>query len=154
MVRLCRSLTLHSRYDFFTDILRRLLVAIEMHRVRGAPLRTGPEIGRVAEHFRQRHPRLDDLRPAAIFLRLNLATPAGQANSKINQQKAEELYLKSLKLDNPVPIAHRGLAMLYEKTGRTKEAIDEYQKYLDLAPNALDRGRVQRRIQTLRGSGP
>src|SRR6266404_2291226 len=34
-----------------------------------------------------------------------LATPAGQANWKINQQKAEELYLKSLKLDNPVPIA-------------------------------------------------
>ncbi len=83
-----------------------------------------------------------------------LATPAGQANWKINQQKAEELYLKSLKLDNPVPVAHRGLAMLYEKTGRTKEAINEYQKYIDLAPNALDRERVQRRIQTLRGSGP
>ena len=83
-----------------------------------------------------------------------LATPAGQANWKINQQKAEELYLKSLKLNNPVPIAHRGLAMLYEKTGRTKEAINEYQKYIDLAPNALDRERVQRRIQTLRGSGP
>src|SRR5258706_2510146 len=83
-----------------------------------------------------------------------LATPAGQANWKINQQKAEELYLKSLKLDNPVPIAHRGLAMLYEKTGRTKEAIDEYQKYIGLAPNALDRERVQRRIETLRGSGP
>jgi predicted Zn-dependent protease len=81
-----------------------------------------------------------------------LATPAGQANWKINQQKAEELYLKSLKLDNPVPIAHRGLGMLYEKTDRTKEAIDEYQKYLDRAPNALDRERVQRRIQTLKGS--
>jgi predicted Zn-dependent protease len=81
-----------------------------------------------------------------------LATPAGQQNWKINQQKAEELYLQSLKLDNPVPIAHRGLGMLYEKTGRTKEAIDEYQKYLDLAPNALDRERVQRRIQALKGA--
>ena len=81
-----------------------------------------------------------------------LATTAGQANWKINEQKAEELYLKSLKLDDPVPIAHRGLAMLYEKTGKTKEAIDEYQKYLDLAPDAVDRERVQRRMLTLRGS--
>jgi len=79
-----------------------------------------------------------------------LATAAGQQHWKSNQQKAEELYLQSLKLDNPVPMAHRGLGMLYEKTGRTKEAIDEYQKYLDLTPNALDGGRVQRRIQTLK----
>src|SRR6267378_2783297 len=81
-----------------------------------------------------------------------LATGAGQENWKSNQQKAEELYLKSLKLNNPVPMAHRGLGMLYEKNRRTKEAIDEYQKYLDRAPNALDRERVQRRIQTLKGS--
>ena len=79
-----------------------------------------------------------------------LATAAGQQNWKSNQQKAEELYLQSERLDNPVPMAHRGLGMLYEKTGRTKEAIDEYQKYLDLTPNALDGGRVQRRIQTLK----
>ncbi len=81
------------------------------------------------------------------------ATAAGQQNWKINQQKAEDLYLQSLKLDHPVPIAHRGLGMLYEKIGRVKEAIDEYQNYLDLAPDAVDRERIQRRIQTLKGSG-
>jgi predicted Zn-dependent protease len=81
-----------------------------------------------------------------------LATAAGQQNWKNNQQKAEELYLRSLKLDQPLPMAHRGLGMLYEKIGRTKEAIDEYQVYLDLAPEALDRQRVQRRMQTLKGS--
>jgi tetratricopeptide (TPR) repeat protein len=82
-----------------------------------------------------------------------LATAAGQQNWKRNQQKAEELYLQSQKLDNPVPMTHRGLGMLYEKIGKTKEAIDEYQKYLDLVPNALDRERVQRRIQSLKGPG-
>ena len=66
-----------------------------------------------------------------------LATTAGQQNWKSNQAKAEEYYLKSLKLDHPVPVAHRGLGMLYEKVGRGKEAIDEYQRYLDLSPDAL-----------------
>jgi predicted Zn-dependent protease len=83
-----------------------------------------------------------------------MATDVGRQNWKANQQKAEELYLKSLKLDNPVPMAHRGLGMLYEKIGRAKEAIDEYQKYLDLAPDAIDRERIQRRLQTLKSSGP
>jgi beta-barrel assembly-enhancing protease len=82
-----------------------------------------------------------------------MATDVGRQNWKANQQKAEELYLKCLKLDNPVPMAHRGLGMLYEKIGRPKEAIDEYQKYLDLTPDALDRERIQRRLQTLKGSG-
>lgn len=82
-----------------------------------------------------------------------LATAAGQENWKNNQQKAEELYVRSLKLDHPVPMAHRGLGMLYEKIGRTKEAIEEYQKYLELAPDAVDSQRVQRRIEAMKGSG-
>jgi beta-barrel assembly-enhancing protease len=80
-----------------------------------------------------------------------MATPAGQQNWKANQAKAEELYLKSLKLDRPLPAAHRGLGMLYEKTDRSKEAIDEYQKYLELAPDALDRERIQGRVKVLGG---
>lgn len=81
-----------------------------------------------------------------------LATEAGQQNWKVNQQKSEESYLRSLKLDNPVPAAHRGLGMLYEKLGRRKEAVDEYQKYLDALPDAFDRERIQHRVQLLRGS--
>src|SRR5947209_10573259 len=72
------SLPLHPRHNLFTDVLRRRLVAIEMHRVGRAPLRARPQIGRVAEHLRQRHARLDDLRAAAIFLRLDVSAPARQ----------------------------------------------------------------------------
>jgi predicted RNA polymerase sigma factor len=40
--------------------------------------------------------------------------------------------------------------MLYEKLGRPNEAVTEYEKYLELAPGALDRERIQRRLEALR----
>src|SRR5947199_8507369 len=43
-----------------------------------------------------------------------LTTEAGRQNWE-NQQKSEDLYLRSLKVENPTPLAHRGLGMLYEK---------------------------------------
>lgn len=79
-----------------------------------------------------------------------LATPAGQQNWKTHLQKAEEYYLRALTLDNPAPTVHRGLGMLYEKLGRTSEAVTEYEKYVALAPAAIDRERIQRRIEALR----
>lgn len=79
-----------------------------------------------------------------------LATPAGQENWKAHQQKAEELYLRALSLDSPVPTAHRGLGMLYEKLGRTKDAASEYEKYVQLGPAAVDCERFQKRIEALR----
>jgi tetratricopeptide (TPR) repeat protein len=79
-----------------------------------------------------------------------LATPAGQENSKAHQQKAEEAYLRALSLRDPVPIAHRGLGMLYEKLSRTNDAVSEYEKYVELAPMAVDHERIQKRIEALR----
>jgi predicted Zn-dependent protease len=79
-----------------------------------------------------------------------LATPAGQENWKNHQQKAEELYRRALSLDSPTPVAHRGLGMLYEKLGRKDDAAAEYEKYMELAPLAIDRERIQRRIEALR----
>ena len=81
-----------------------------------------------------------------------MATEAGRQNWKVNQQKSEELYRHSLQVENPAPLAHRGLGMLYEKEGRTKNAIEEYQKYLELSPDALDRERIERRIRSLKTS--
>lgn len=79
-----------------------------------------------------------------------LATPAGQQNWKTHQQKAEALYQRAANSENPFPAIHRGLGMLYEKLGRTNEAVTEYEKYLELAPGAMDRERIQRRIEGLR----
>ncbi len=81
-----------------------------------------------------------------------LATPAGQQNWKTHQEKAESSYLKALALAEPVPQAHRGLGMLYEKLGRNGEALEQYEKYLELVPAAFDRDRIQKRIDTLRST--
>ncbi|HEU5238430.1 MAG TPA: tetratricopeptide repeat protein, partial [Pyrinomonadaceae bacterium] len=54
-----------------------------------------------------------------------------------------------LGLESPPPGIHRGLGMLYEKLGRQNDAMSEYQKYIELAPSAIDRERIQRRIQML-----
>ena len=79
-----------------------------------------------------------------------LATPAGLENWKLHAQKAEELYSRALNLENPVAVAHRGRGMLYEKLDRKTDAATEYQKYVELAPNAIDHERIQKRIETLR----
>jgi tetratricopeptide (TPR) repeat protein len=78
-----------------------------------------------------------------------LATPAGQENWKLHQQKAEESYRKAATSENPVAVAHRGLGMLCEKLGRSTEAVTEYEKYLEMLPAATDRERIQKRIKSL-----
>ena len=90
------------------------------------------------------------MNPSFSGRRGSVATDTGQQNWKTNQQKAEGLYLAALKLNNPVPAAHRGLGMLYEKIGRPGEAATEYEKYLGLAQTAIDHERIQRRMETLR----
>ena len=79
-----------------------------------------------------------------------LATPAGKENWEKNQQLAEELYQRALKAENPAPVAHRGLGMLYEKLGRASDAAAAYEKYLELSPTAIDRERIQRRMTALK----
>jgi predicted Zn-dependent protease len=79
-----------------------------------------------------------------------LATPVGQDNWQKHQQMAEELYKRALSAEDPAPVAHRGLGMLYEKLGRGGEAAAEYEKYLELSPAAIDRERIQRRITAIK----
>jgi predicted RNA polymerase sigma factor len=40
--------------------------------------------------------------------------------------------------------------MLYEKLGRDADAAAAYEKYLELSPAAIDRQRIQRRIEVLK----
>jgi len=81
-----------------------------------------------------------------------MKTPPGQTTWKANQQRSEELYLRALELNRFNSMAHRGLGMLYEKIERKDEAMSEYRKYIELAPNAFDTERIKRRLELLKGS--
>jgi tetratricopeptide (TPR) repeat protein len=78
-----------------------------------------------------------------------LTTPSGQQAAEGNRQKAEQLYRDAIHINPALPDSYRGLGMLFEHTGKTQEAIDQYKEYLRLAPEALDRLRIQRRVENL-----
>src|SRR5437870_4285563 len=59
--------------DLAGDRLRDFLVAIELHRERGPPLRRRAQVGGVAEHGRERDARADRLRVAARLEALDAA---------------------------------------------------------------------------------
>ena len=81
-----------------------------------------------------------------------LAKPAGAEAWKANSEKSEKLFLHALELDRFNARAHRGLGMLYERLNRKEEAVNEYAKYLELAPNAVDSERIRRRFAVLKES--
>jgi beta-barrel assembly-enhancing protease len=78
-----------------------------------------------------------------------VATAEGRAHLQANRDQAERLFRQALAIDARQAAPHRGLGMLYEQQGRAAQALDEYRKYLELAPDAPDRLRIERRIAVL-----
>ena len=77
------------------------------------------------------------------------ATAEGRAALQANQLKAEELLQRAAGIDATQARPHRGLGMLFEQQGHVVNAVGEYIKYLELAPAAPDRLRIQRRMKIL-----
>src|ERR1700674_1272060 len=63
------------RLDLLRDVLRYLLVVIELHGEGGAPLTHGAQRVDVTEHVGERHHCVDDIGVAAHILTLHLAAP-------------------------------------------------------------------------------
>ena len=62
---LLSNFALNPRHNLFRDILRHFFITREVHRETAAALRARTQLGRITEHFAQRHAGLDDLRRAA-----------------------------------------------------------------------------------------
>jgi predicted Zn-dependent protease len=76
-----------------------------------------------------------------------LATDQGRATLKQNQAAAEKLFLSVIREQPDDAIVYRELGTLYEDEGNYSDAAANYQDYLKrLAPNSLDRYRIERRL--------
>src|SRR5581483_9842148 len=64
---LFRNLALYAGDDLFGNVLRHFLVLPEMHGEAAASLSARTQLGGVAEHLRQRHHGLDQLRGSVRF---------------------------------------------------------------------------------------
>lgn len=67
-------------------------------------------------------------------------------------EKAEKALLQAKKLAENSPVAeiHWQLALLYEKTGRNKQAASELERYLKLSPKAPNADQIKKLIEDLR----
>jgi cytochrome c-type biogenesis protein CcmH/NrfG len=69
--------------------------------------------------------------------------------------KAVEQYRKAIAIDPQFPNGHRNLAVvLAYDLHKTNEAIKEFQKYVEVAPNAPDAAQIRQTIQDLSKGAP
>jgi predicted Zn-dependent protease len=65
--------------------------------------------------------------------------------------KAVEFYTYAIHLDPNYPNPHRELGLINFKEGRMDEAEKYFTSYLNLAPNAIDRGYIEANLKTIHG---
>ncbi|HEY9786249.1 MAG TPA: tetratricopeptide repeat protein [Candidatus Obscuribacterales bacterium] len=56
-----------------------------------------------------------------------------------------------LQAGTSLPVVHYNLAILLEKTEKTREAVQEYKQYLSLAPNGVSAKQAKQRLRRLTG---
>lgn len=77
------------------------------------------------------------------------ATPEGKAAWAENVKLADAAYTHALTIDPKYAKAICGQATLYDEDGKSSQALEEYRKYLELVPTAMDAYRVKKRIADL-----
>src|SRR6266545_6063582 len=76
-------LAAHPADDLFLDGCWRLLVRIELHRVRRATLGARTQVGSVAEHLREGHVSTDDLAVAPLLHAADLAAAGREVTDDV-----------------------------------------------------------------------
>jgi len=78
-----------------------------------------------------------------------LKASGGQQALEFNQEQAENNYKKALDLSPDMAAPHRGLGFLYESEQKSRQSIEEFNKYLELAPTVVDAPQIRRRLGAL-----
>ena len=80
----------------------------------------------------------------------SLAELFRQRGLEADQAKAEKEYQIASDLDPQFAPPHRGLGLIYLKTGRTDLARDHFKKYLDLNPGAIVRAHIEQYLREIK----
>jgi beta-barrel assembly-enhancing protease len=75
-----------------------------------------------------------------------LKAPGGQQTLESNEQSAEKNYKRAIEMAPDLPGPHRGLGYLYQQENKPGPSAEEFRKYLDLTPSAVDAPRIRRRL--------
>lgn len=78
-----------------------------------------------------------------------LKEPGAQQVLESNQKLAEENYRKALALSPDMAAPHRGLGFLYEHEKKPGQSAEEFTKYLELDPTAVDAPQIKRRLAAM-----
>jgi beta-barrel assembly-enhancing protease len=78
-----------------------------------------------------------------------LNAPGGQEALESNQQLAAKNYRRALDISPDLAGPHRGLGFLYEQEHKPEQSVQEFRKYLDLAPSAVDAPQIRRRLAAI-----
>ena len=73
-----------------------------------------------------------------------------QRGEEDDSQKAVREYQESLAYDPIYPLPRKGLGIIYYKQGKRSESIEQFEKYLQLLPDALDRGYIKQYLRNLK----
>ena len=62
------------------------------------------------------------------------------------------MFRRAASLDPDAPDPYMGFGTLYEQQGKREEALEAYRKTVEVAKQAADRERAERRIEALGGA--
>jgi len=82
------------------------------------------------------------------WARIN-ASGAEEDEDEVTAEDALPFFQRAIELAPKMAVAYRELGELYELLEDKPSAVGAYKRYLQLAPNARDRGKVERKIERL-----
>ena len=88
--------------------------------------------------------------PVAYGLAKSMLGDFAFGASNAEKTKAEKRYREAIALDPGFALSYKGLGALYEDWDRYEDAVKVYTAYLEKAPHAGDRHRIERKIKMLR----
>lgn len=81
-----------------------------------------------------------------------MAEAGAPRNWQVNWDRSQKAYQKAIEMDAHVASAHRGLGYLWEANNAMPQAIEQFNLYLDMAPEAKDARQIKLHLEKLSGS--